>query len=187
MSKQKDFDNGIIINEILGIKNLRIRRLMLMFLDYFLLGFFFVPILIINELALAKTNPELESNISNTILLLFLLAYLNKDFFKGKSLGKRFFGYQVIDIKSKKVASELQCFIRNLTIYFLLPIEIVVSFIYPNKRIGDLLANTELVEKESEKMITILSEIKSTRFKNDYWVIIIIGILYSLFWVKTIS
>jgi len=185
MSKKKP-ENGLIINEILGIKNPRIRRLMLMFLDYFLIGIFFVPILIINELALEKINSGLESTIANALFILLLLVYLNKDFLKGKSLGKRFFGYQVIDIKSKKAASELQCFIRNLTICFLLPIEVLVSFINPQKRIGDLIANTELEVEESEKMITAWREIKKVRFKNDYWIIIVIGILYSLFWIKTV-
>lgn len=187
MSEQKNSENGIIINEILGVKNPRIKRLMLMFLDYFMMGLFFVPLLIINGIALETTNPKFESTIANAILLLFLIAYLNKDFLKGKSLGKRFFGYQVIDMKSKRAASELQCFIRNLTICFLLPIEVVVSFIYPNKRIGDLIANTELVETESEKIISAWREVKYVRFKSDYLIIIIVGILYSIFWIKTVS
>ncbi|MCL6274230.1 RDD family protein [Muricauda sp. 2012CJ35-5] len=132
---------------------------MLIFLDYFLFGLFFAPIFILVEIVFADSNPKLESKIADGLLVLFIFFYLNKDLLRGKSLGKRFFGYQVVDLKSGNAASGLQCFFRNLTIGFLWPVEVVCAVINPKRRIGDFLAKTELLDSEQESLVSAWREL----------------------------
>ena len=113
---------------------------------------------------------------------LIVFVYLNKDFFKGKSPAKRILGYRVINRKTEKPATELQCFVRNLTICVVWPLEVVIGFINPERRIGDFIANTKIVESEKEKLKSIWTDLKSTTLKINYiGILIICGIyLYGL-------
>lgn len=70
---------------------------------------------------------------------------LNKDCFNGRSVGKNLLNIRIIDCKTKEPASIIRCIIRNLTIVFW-PIEVFAILISPNRRIGDYLVNTEVIE-----------------------------------------
>lgn len=78
------------------------------------------------------------------ILMCFGMAlYFNKDMIQGKSIAKRAFKQEIVDIKTGEVASALKCFVRNLTIA-IWPIEVIVVLISPARRIGDFIAGTRV-------------------------------------------
>lgn len=136
------------------------KRIGSMFLDHVIvcmtvgiLGIIFIQIF----------EPILNSvGIDTTILmgLLVFLIYFNKDFLKGKSPAKRLVGLQVIDINTNLPASRLKCFIRNLTIPFWI-IEVIVTLFSRQRRIGDFIAGTKVVDSEKESLKTILEELKT--------------------------
>ncbi|MCF6222791.1 MAG: hypothetical protein L3J34_03580 [Flavobacteriaceae bacterium] len=97
---------------------------------------------------------------------------------KAKSPAKRILGYQVIDRKTEKPASELQCFIRNLTIAVAWPLEVVVGYVNPERRIGDFIANTKVVVSEKEKLKTLWTDLKNKKLKLNLIGILIIGGIY---------
>ena len=78
------------------------------------------------------------------ILLGAFYTYTFKDSINGRSLGKRITNMQVVDNKTGKSASPLQCLIRNLFI-LIAPVEFILSFVNPYLRIGDRAANTKVV------------------------------------------
>lgn len=81
-------------------------------------------------------------------LSIFIMSFItfNKDIYKGQSIIKIYFYLQVVDFKTKKTASPLQCFIRNIT-FIIYPIEAIILLFSPTRRIGDLIARTEVIEK----------------------------------------
>jgi len=70
--------------------------------------------------------------------------YFNKDSVFGRSIGKRILGLQVIDIRSGKPATPIQCLIRNLTI-LIWPVEVIFAIANTRRRLGDFIARTQLV------------------------------------------
>lgn len=171
---------GILYKEVnkLSSINPRFHRISSMLLDHVFMTIVIVPIGIL-IFAIGFQFPEYLNKWFGFGLMFFpFFIYLNKDVLKGKSPAKRILGYQVIDRKTGRSANELQCFIRNLTICIIWPIEVVVGFINPERRIGDYLANTKVIKAEKEKLQTIWSDFKNTRLKPSYLVIILIGIVY---------
>ncbi|UJH68714.1 RDD family protein [Muricauda sp. SCSIO 65647] len=96
------------------------------------------------------------------LLFSIYVIYFLKDNWKGKSLGKRIIGLQVVDRKTDETASSFQCFFRNLFIV-LWPLEVIVTLFSPKRRIGDLFANTKIVEAEKESPKSLLGDIKNTK------------------------
>ena len=91
-----------------------------------------------------------ESSIMSICEILFfcffiLLIYFNKDIFNGRSIAKRIFKFQIIDLKTGKAASSIKCLQRNTTL-FIWPIEIIFILINPERRLGDLIAGTQLIK-----------------------------------------
>jgi len=75
--------------------------------------------------------------LTNDLLLSMLITYpmaMNKDFLNGKSIGKRLFGIQVQDLNNNK-ATEWNCSLRNFLL--IIPIEFLIIFLSPTRRIGD--------------------------------------------------
>jgi len=84
-------------------------------------------------------------------LYFFIIAfslYFCKDSINGQSIGKRLFGFQLVNIKNNKPATAFQCVIRNL-FCVLWPIEVVVTLFSRNRRIGDFVAFTMLIKKDN--------------------------------------
>lgn len=92
--------------------------------------------------------------------ILLCIIYVNKDFFRAKSPAKRIIGFQVLNNSNGKPASRLSCFIRNLTL-IIWPIEILITLFSKQRRLGDLIANTKVVEAKKEPLKNILTEIKN--------------------------
>ena len=87
-------------------------------------------------------------------------------------------GYRVIDATTNKAANEFQCFLRNITMPFL-PLEVFICLINPQRRLGDLIANTKVITAENESLKSIWYDIKSTRLKPNFLVIIVSFFIYT--------
>ncbi len=77
-------------------------------------------------------------------LLIGFVIYFCKDSINSRSIAKRVLKLQVIDKSTGIEASPLQCFIRNILIP-IWPIEVLVTLVSPNRRMGDFLAGTKVV------------------------------------------
>ncbi|MFL0354776.1 RDD family protein [Xanthomarina sp. GH4-25] len=158
--------------------NSRIFRVLSMLLDHFIMIFIIVPplimLIILGEMGILKI-----SDMTFYVVFFFMIfIYLNKDFINAKSPAKRILGYQVINLKTGKPANELQCFVRNLTICVAWPLEVIIGFINPERRIGDFIANTKVVISEKEKLKLIWTDLKSITLKLNFIGILIIGVIY---------
>lgn len=119
-----------------------------------------------------KAHEEAE-----VAMVLWFGFYLNKDFLGGRSISKRLLGQVIIDNKTKKSASELQCMIRNFMMILWI-IEVPISIFSPNRRLGDFMARTRVVRTEKVKVNTMLQDFKNL---NIFRFILALGIsiLYS--------
>ncbi len=151
-------------------------RLGTMLLDHFIMSFIIIPPLIIISF-LVKSEPFQTTAVETIAFAIMLLVYLNKDFAKGKSISKRILGFRVIDRQTGEPASSLKCFLRNLTI-LIWPLEVMVSLLSPTRRIGDLIANTEVRLSTREEVATILPDLKRTGFNMSSIWIVAIWLLY---------
>jgi uncharacterized RDD family membrane protein YckC len=157
--------------------NPRIQRVSSMFMDHIIMCIIISPLIFVFSKIESNFEEYLNEGIEIFLVWSPMFLYFNKDFFKSKSFAKRFLGYQVIDNKTKMPASELQCFIRNLT-FIICPIEIIFGIIKPERRIGDYLAKTKVVVSDKENLLSLCSDIKQTNLNiNSVW-ILIIGCFY---------
>jgi uncharacterized RDD family membrane protein YckC len=104
---------------------------------------------------------------------------LNKDFFNGRSVAKRMMGYKVIDNNTKELANEYKCMLRNIT-FVVWPIEMVFLLINPQKRLGDIIANTIVVDTDIVEPETILDDIQNKILNSKSKGTIIYSILIAL-------
>jgi len=117
------------------------KRLASMLIDNTILSFLLVPPL---SIFLRTTDNQLNEGIQNDKIIaiaLFMIVYMLKDSFRGRSAAKRILNLQIVDIKTGKSANIIQCFTRNLTTPLWM-IEVIVAWINPERRIGDYLAGT---------------------------------------------
>lgn len=72
----------------------------------------------------------------------------SKDCFNGMSVGKRIGDIQVIDSRTREIASPLKCIVRNL-FYSLGFIDLIVMAFYSKElRLGDCVAHTEVIQRD---------------------------------------
>ncbi|MEA1784882.1 RDD family protein [Arenibacter sp. GZD96] len=165
------------VNKLAGI-NPRFHRISSMLLDHIIMTIVIVPTLILLMILATNGILEIGNGTFSVVFFFMMFIYINKDFFNAKSPAKRILGYQVINRKTEKPASELQCFVRNLTIAVAWPLEVIFGLINPERRIGDFLANTKVVVSEKEKLKTIWTDLKSKNLKLNLIGILIIGVIY---------
>lgn len=151
------------------------KRLKIMIVDMWYVMSLFFPILIINIFLIESQYPD--SKIDFYLMALLYLALINKDFVNGRSVAKRIYGYKLIDVKSKNSASEFQCMLRNLT-YLIWPLEAIIVSINPKRRLGDFIANTELIEEPETDGEEILSEFKTKSFTYLSFITLAVSILF---------
>nr|WP_320022221.1 RDD family protein [uncultured Draconibacterium sp.] len=180
---RQSFNGGFNTLQIFG------RRLNSMSMDFsFMLGlvfpFFiilFMPIFII----IASSNDinvlfPMWIGIIPFSCITFLI--LNKDFYNAKSVAKRHFGYQIVDLKTNCPANELQCVIRNSTM-IIWPVEVIASMFNSKRRLGDLIAGTKLIDIDKEDPELIMNEISEKSIaenkSNLIWISIFISLLFS--------
>lgn len=93
-------------------------------------------------------------------LIVFIL--LNKDYYRAKSISKRIYGYQILNIQTKEIADPTKCMLRNITM-FLWPLEVIVLLFNPMRRIGDLIAGTIVVNAIQEQPESILDDMQNSK------------------------
>lgn len=146
-----------------------------------ILALFFIPYFIIIE-SLDNVNELFPIWIGIIPFSIFPFFTINKDYYKAKSIAKRHFGYQVNDLKSNKPATELQCVIRNSTI-IIWPLEVIVTMFNSQRRLGDLLAGTKLIDADKEDPELIMNEIAEKGAIEDgtklIWASVLISLLLS--------
>ena len=163
--KLKLLDNSLIPNQLSYQDNLKqIERWGSMFLDHAITCFLTIPILLLVETYFAT--------LGKIGLVLIFTLYMNKDLLNGKSLAKRITGQTVIDIQTKNPASELKCMIRNLAM-IIWPLEVLVVFISPNKRIGDIIAGTKVVRTKKENIKSFYEDVSRKKIESYIFPIII--------------
>ena len=180
MNETENDYKGILYKEVnrLSKMNPRFHRISSMLLDHIIMTIVIVPPLILIMLLITSSIIEIDNHFLNGFFFFMIFIYINKDFLNAKSPAKRILGYQVINRKTEKTATELQCFIRNLTLAIAWPLEVIVGFINPQRRIGDYIANTKVVTSEKEKLKSILTDLKNKKLKLNFLVILIIGVIY---------
>lgn len=128
-----------------------------MFLDHIAMTFvammFFIPQMVSEFSNAFDVTHDLASSgmfgeISYFGLIGFAL-YFCKDSINGRSIAKRALKLQVVENSSGRVASPFRCLIRNI-FCILWPIEIIVTFVSPSRRIGDFVAGTRVVPYNPE-------------------------------------
>lgn len=133
-------------------------RLGTMLLDHIFMSFiamiFAIPEFVYNLVQNLDSTPgQLNYDLfpgDNYLGLIGFALYFCKDSISGRSLAKRILKLHVVDNLTGKAASPFQCFIRNV-FCVLWPIEVIVSLINPERRIGDWVARTKLVPFDKEK------------------------------------
>jgi uncharacterized RDD family membrane protein YckC len=109
------------------------------------------------------------------VLAMFIVfpITMNKDFLNGKSIGKRLFGIQVQILKNQK-ASECRSSLRNFLP--IIPIDLLFTIVSPNRRIGDLIAETKIGVETKQNLKTLFSELKKYRINKE----LIFGIIFGI-------
>lgn len=171
---------GFFHREIARISKIspRFHRISSMLLDHIIMCLITIPTAVLFVIISTFMGFELNDGLIFYTWVLLISIYINKDFFNAKSPAKRIMGYQVVSRKTGIPATELQCFVRNFTIFVAWPLEVIIAYINPKRRIGDFLANTEVVTSKKEKLNSIWAEFKKAKLKTNFVGIIIIGGIY---------
>ena len=109
------------------------------------------------------------------LLFLFVIA-LNKDFFSGQSLVKRYWGYQVVNAKTLEPAGQLKCMIRNITTP-IFPLEMFFLLVNKERRLGDYIAGTTLAQVEKSDPDWLFDEMVNYRLDSKSWWALIIPVI----------
>lgn len=119
------------------------------------------------------TNEFKTSDLIIYIPVGFLyMGLFNKDFYSGQSVVHRLLGYQIVDNKTSQPADKLRCMIRNITAPLWI-IEGVVTLFSPNRRLGDIIAGTKIMDVDKRDPESIINEIYSTEY-NGLTVLILV-------------
>lgn len=112
-----------------------------------------------------------------------MIVLFNKDFFNGQSVVKRHLGYQVIDVKASMPADHFKCMLRNIKAP-IWPIEVLCTLINKQRRLGDFLAGTRVVEVTPSNPEEILLEMENRLFDKNatlaLMVSVVVVILYTV-------
>lgn len=111
---------------------MRIKRLISIFIDYMICLYISSPILFLD---IIKFEYE--------VIIILILFSIKDLIFKNQSIGKKIMKLEIVNKENEK-PNKLILICRNLTLY-IWPLEIILLLIF-NKRIGDILFNTQVVE-----------------------------------------
>lgn len=136
-------------------------------------------IIMIPSITLFFIKTRFNYNIDNLLFPVVLFIYMNKDIVKSRSIGKRLQGYKIVKVGTTQIASSLQCYLRNIVIPILWPLEVVITYFSPNRRLGDLISGTEVVIAEKESILSIFIDLRSFKISFQIVWVIVAGLIYS--------
>jgi uncharacterized RDD family membrane protein YckC len=122
------------------------QRLASMLLDHAIICFVtLLPAILILNNGLISAQRDISTNpISPYVLILPFSIYFCKDCIGGQSIAKRILKLQVADSRKQTIASPFQSLVRNF-FDVLWPLEVIVIFFNPQRRIGDRVAGTKII------------------------------------------
>lgn len=129
-------------------------RLGAMMLDHIIMVFlmmpFYIPLLIAKlsdafKVSHNQTSTAYFSGTLGYIAIFGFSLYFCKDIVNGRSFAKRILKLQLVDNVTDKVASPLQCLVRN-AFCIIWPVEVIVAMLNTNRRLGDRIAGTQLIK-----------------------------------------
>lgn len=163
-------------------RNRRFHRISSMMLDHIIMCLVLLPPVFLVIILSSLGGFVVSENLINACFFFILFFYYNKDYFRAKSPGKRLLGYQVVHHKSGRIANGIRCFIRNFTIALIWPLEVIVAFIHPERRLGDYLAGTRVERSPEEPLGTFKSDLRNTPITYHLLVTLILGLAYGFFY-----
>ncbi|HVS98192.1 MAG TPA: RDD family protein [Puia sp.] len=123
-------------------------RLVTMFLDHVVMCIILcvveAPAIMVHIVRLQHSRPPFELFDFGVYDVFAFSLYFCKDVFSGRSVAKRILGFQVVNHATGLPAGPVRCLVRNFTL-LLWPVEVIVSMVNVNRRMGDHLAGTRLV------------------------------------------
>jgi uncharacterized RDD family membrane protein YckC len=101
-------------------------------------------------------------------IFLSLVTYLNKDIAGGRSIGKRFLGYAVVNESDGRPPRMAVCFLRNVT-GVIFPIELIYGLFSPAKKISDYFTKTKIVRAPAQEkyLISFYNDIKDISYNDE--------------------
>jgi uncharacterized RDD family membrane protein YckC len=106
---------------------------------------FSIPKLIYGLVNDLQSTVQLNNDTAVYEAIILFSIFLNKDIFFGRSIGKYLTGLRVVSVKTGNPAGPIQCSVRNLFV-LLWPLEVIMLFFSPDRRIGDIIAGTRVQE-----------------------------------------
>ena len=126
------------------------KRIVAGIFDFFIIALIYeIPFVIFIMLPLITGQISSDIVIKRALYctLFALLLLIFKDIFKNGSIGKRIMKLEIIDSKTQEKALLTKRILRNVT--WVLSFIEVIFLIASDKRIGDRIAGTEVVEKKA--------------------------------------
>jgi uncharacterized RDD family membrane protein YckC len=157
----------------------------------------FVPFIILTLFVVKISQQLLVGQLGEigirflNLLILFplyglLISIFSKDFFSGQSIVNRLWGYQVIDIYTGTPPTPFKSMLRNLTAP-LIPFELLLTIINPERRLGDFIAGTKLIKVDKTDPELILKEIESKGLGQSSKMALTIPTLLFIIWTIMVS
>ncbi len=159
-------------------------RLWSMFLDHVILCFLAIPPVgvVLGVAFLVRGKLDWDASAMNAWLFVpVFVLYANKDWFGGRSLAKRITGQQVVQVGSGRVANELRCFLRNVTIP-VWPVEVAITLFSPSRRSGDWLAGTQVVPLRQSESSSLRQDVGAYRWGLRSVVTLVLSVVVSCGW-----
>jgi len=175
------------VSQIVAFAPSRRIRSMITDFSYVLTAFFpiFVIFLIpyifysINSLIDPIQSIWISLSISLIPYSVMLFIIINKDFYGARSIAKRELGYQIINTKTGEIATQMQCLLRNTTV-IIWPLEVIFVLLTPNRRLGDRIAGTKLIDVEKVDPKSILIDIEHFKKTADLQKVLVVSIILTL-------
>lgn len=129
--------------------SISIKRLLAGIIDFYIICF--ISSLLVLIVTLGEMNISIISVLS--FLLSFFIMIIFKDVvWKNASIGKKIFKLIVVNNESTETSNNMIVHIKRNVTLLLLPIEVIL-IIVNNRRIGDIFANTSVIQKPLKNII----------------------------------
>lgn len=124
------------------------------------------PFVILFDKYVDFNNPELLHIVIGTPIM---TAAFMKDIFHGASPFKKVLGLQVVNKSTLEPITPLKSVIRNSTFIILFPIELIIMFLSPRRRLGDLISKSIIVEVPPIQFNRLKNELKIEKGRIRIW------------------